>query len=74
MAAQTKPEQIKLTPAEADALRARIQSSTLAKEDQRMVLGLISFCLWLEQQLQTAKLSINRLKRLFGFSTEKKTP
>jgi hypothetical protein len=74
MANQPKPEHIKLTAASADALRARIQANNLTDDDRRIMLGLISFSLWLEQQLHSAKLSIQRLKKLFGFSSEKKTP
>jgi hypothetical protein len=74
MATQPKPEHVKLSAADADTLRARIQANNLTDEDRRIILGLISFSLWLEQQLHSAKLSIQRLKKLFGFSSEKKTP
>ena len=70
-----KPKQVKLTEAEANSLLARIQNNTLTDEDRLIFSGLISFNLWLEQQLQSAKLSIHRLKQLFGFkSSEKKSP
>jgi hypothetical protein len=70
----SKPEQVTLTPEEAEALKARIRATSLAEQDIKLMVGLISFNLWLQQQLSTAKLSIHRLKRLFGFSTEKKSP
>ncbi|NRA88695.1 MAG: IS66 family transposase [Rhizobiales bacterium] len=74
MKASKAPEQVSLTPEQAEALQARLQSSSLPAEDIKLMGGLISFSLWLQQQLNLAKLSIQRLKRLFGISTEKKKP
>lgn len=69
-----KPKQVKLTETEANSLLVRIQNNALTDEDRQIFSGLISFNLWLEQQLQSAKLSIHRLKQLFGFkSSEKKS-
>lgn len=73
MATSEKPAQIKLTAVEAQALKDRINSTNLTESDKKIISGLLSFNLWLEQQLHTAKLSIQRLKQLFGISTEKKT-
>ncbi len=70
-----KPKKVQLTELEANALIVRIQNNTLTDEDRLIFSGLISFNLWLEQQLQAAKLSIHKLKKLFGFkSSEKKKP
>ncbi len=69
----SKPEQVTLTAEEAQALKTRIQTSNLVEGDIKLLVGLVSFNCWLQQQLSTAKLSIQRLKRLFGFSTEKKS-
>ncbi len=68
----SQPERITLTAEEAQALKARVQAAPLAEKDIKLLVGLISFNFWLQQQLATAKLSIQRLKRLFGFNTEKK--
>lgn len=74
MSSKTKPEQIKLTKAEAEALADRVRASvTLTPDDIKIVTGLISFNIWLQSQLSRAKLTINSLKKLFGFKTEKKT-
>lgn len=70
----SQPEHVNLTAEEAQALKARVQANNLAEDDIKLLVGLISFNLWLQQQLATAKFSIQRLKRLFGFSTEKKSP
>ena len=73
MSSKTKPEQIKLTKAEADALADRIRTGvTLTPDDIKIMTGLISFNIWLQSQLSRAKLTINSLKKLFGFKTEKK--
>lgn len=70
------PEQIHLTSDEAEALKARIKASheVLNPSDIKLIIGLISFNLWLQQQLSLAKLTISKLREFFGFTTEKKTP
>ena len=73
MPSSKEPEQVLLTPQEAEALKLRITSCDLSNEDIKIIVGLVTFNLWLQNQLSRAKLSIHRLKKLFGFSTEKKT-
>lgn len=68
-----QPEQITLTAEEAEALQSRVSAGTLLDSDKKIILGLITFTLWLQKQLSLAKLSIERLKSLFGISTEKKS-
>ena len=58
-----QPQRITLTPEEAEALKARITARTLSEQDIHIMLGLISFNLWLQNKLSVAKLSISRLKR-----------
>jgi len=72
MSAADPPKQVTLTQEEVEALQARLQSNTLSTEDIKMVNGLITFSLWLQQQLSLAKLSNRRLKKIVGFATEKK--
>jgi hypothetical protein len=67
------PQQIQLTAAEAEALKARIAAKELSADDIELMIGLISFSFWLQQQLAFAKLTIDKLKSFFGFTTEKKT-
>ena len=69
----SQPEHVTLTTDEAQALKARVQANNLAEHDIKLLVGLISFNLWLQQQLAGAKFSLQRLKRLFGFTTEKKS-
>lgn len=68
------PEQITLTLEESEALKERVRNPhSLSDEDIKIMTGLITFNLWLQKQLSLAKLSISRLKKLFGISTEKKS-
>ena len=69
---QESPEKIKLTAEQAQSLQARIVENRLTEEDKKIMCGLISFNLWLGKKLSTAQLTIGRLRKLFGFSTEKK--
>lgn len=76
MSAKETPDYITLTRQEAEALKDRVKaaSAALSAQDITILTGLISFNLWLQNQLSRAKLSIRRLKNLFGFSTEKNKP
>jgi hypothetical protein len=68
-----EPKQIKLTAGEAESLKQRLLTEKLSEQDKELLAGLVSFNLWLSQQLSLAKLSIRKLKRLFGFRREKKS-
>lgn len=74
MSIKEAPEKISLTSEEAESLKSRIENNQLSKSDIKILTGLISFSLWLQNQLSLAKLSIHRLKQCFGMSTEKKRP
>jgi len=70
-----KPEQVKLTTEEAKALQEQVlNGEELSAKQRELLAGLISFNLWLQQQLSHASFTIKKLKKLFGFSTEKKSP
>lgn len=70
----TEPKKVQLTTREAEALKQRIFSKELTDADKELLAGLVSFNIWLHEQLALAKISIRKLKRLFGFRKEKKTP
>lgn len=72
-AVHDEPQKIQLTAEQAQALQNRILVGNLTEADKKLICGLITFNLWLGRQLSTAKLTIARLKKLFGFSTEKKS-
>ena len=68
-----KPEVVELSQEEASSLEMRIRESRLDSEDIELVCGVIHFVIWLQSQLATAKISLKRIKGLFGFSSEKKS-
>jgi hypothetical protein len=56
-----------------DRINDRISESTiLLDDDKRIVLAILSAYTWIQCQLERHKLSIKRLKNLFGFSTERR--
>ena len=59
-----------LTVQETKALEDRITRKQLNDQDVDILLGLLDFRLWVEDQLSRAKLTIARLKRLLGFASE----
>jgi len=70
----TQPNVVPLTQEEAEAFKERIANSLLAQQDKKIILALLSFNFWLQSQLGRAKLTILRLKKIFGLPTEKKSP
>jgi len=65
------PEKVDLTEEEADQLIERINASNLSSNDIKITTGLIHFCLWLQAKLISAKITIRKLRRLFGARSEK---
>lgn len=55
-----------------EGLKYRLTSGSLLEEDKPIILAIISAYVWIQGQLEAAKLNIYRLKALFGFSTEKR--
>ena len=68
---KNSPEIIKLSDGELDTIKIRVANGTILEEDKAVILSILSTYQWLYSKLKIAKLSINRLKTLFGFSTEK---
>ena len=66
-----QPEVVKLTKAQADELKQRVLNSRLSDKDKKLITGLISFSLWLQIKLCRSQLTLLRLKKFFGFKTEK---
>ena len=48
------PEKIQLSFEEAESLKTRLQSNDLSEKDRKLLLGLISFNLWLQERLSRA--------------------
>ncbi len=67
-----KPETIDLSHAEAESLLSRLETGELSESDRKVCSSALRMVFWLQGQLIEAKLSIRRLKRLFGIRSEKK--
>jgi hypothetical protein len=55
-----------------DVIKSRISTGTLLEEDKKIIVVILTSYVWLLRQLQYTKISMLRLKNLFGFSTEKR--
>jgi hypothetical protein len=67
-----KPEIIHLEPSELEGIKSRISSVQLDENDKKIILSILTTYQWLYHQLQTAKFTLHRLKKMFGFKTEKR--
>jgi hypothetical protein len=72
MSSKKTPKMIDITSEELDGINARISTNTLLDDDKRIVLAILSAYTWIQCQLERHKLSIKRLKNMFGFSTERR--
>jgi len=72
MGRKKTPELIDLSEATLDEIKSRITLSTLLEEDKKVIVVILTSYAWLLRQLQFTKISIARLKNLFGFNTEKR--
>jgi hypothetical protein len=66
------PEIINLPAARLDEIKTRFETGAILEEDKKIILLILSTYSWLYRQLQARKLGIQRLRNLFGFSTEKR--
>ena len=65
-------EVIDLSDAELEGIKSRLASGFLLEEDKPALLAIVNTYVWLQKQLHSAKLTIYQLKKMFGFSTEKR--
>ena len=70
MAKKDNPEQVKLSQEEVENIQKCIKESNLPDNVKDIVLGLIDLNIWLHEQIATAKLTIKKLKKFFGFKNE----
>ena len=54
-----------------EQLKSRLASCSLLEEDKSAFLAIVTAYVWIQGQLESAKLTIHRLKKMFGFDTEK---
>jgi len=70
---QKKPiEIIDLSNADLEGIKSRLVSNQLLEEDKSALLAIVSAYVWIQVKLQSAKISIHRLRKMFGFKTEKR--
>ena len=72
MARKNTPEMLDISEQQLSDINARISSNSLLEEDKRVIVLVLSAYAWIQTQLQRHKLSIKRLKNMFGFTTEKR--
>ena len=73
MKKRKSPEIINLPEDKLNEIKTRLESGSILEEDKKVLLLILSTYTWLYRQLQTKKLGIQRLRSLFGFSTEKRS-
>ena len=73
MKRKKSPEIINLPEGKLDEIKSRFESGSILEEDKKIILLILSTYSWLYRQLQAKKLGIQRLRNLFGFTTEKRT-
>jgi len=64
------PDRIEISPEEEKSLRERITNNQLTENDRHLLLSILTLLQWIQGQLSRTKLTIKRLKKLFGFSNE----
>lgn len=69
-----KPDHIELDKQDLDLLLSNLSSCNLKESDKKLLSGILDFYIWLQWALVETKLSLHRLRTLFGFSrkTEKR--
>lgn len=64
------PKRVEFTIEQVEQLRERIISNTLTEEDRQLLPGLLDSIVWMGRELEEKKLTIKRLRRVFGIITE----
>lgn len=65
-------EIIDLSNADLEGIKSHLVSNQLLEEDKSALLAIVSAYVWIQVKLQSAKISIHRLRKMFGFKTEKR--
>ena len=61
------PDKIDLDKNQADALIVRLESNSLTDFDRNILKFVLEWYLWLQSALLESKISISRIKSMFGF-------
>ena len=73
MKQRKSPEIINIPEGKLNEIKTRLESGSILEEDKKVILLILSTYSWLYRQLQAKKIGIQRLRSLFGFSTEKRS-
>ena len=65
------PEVISVTDQEAKELKKGIEENNLSPHQKKILLAILNIYSWLSALYHAKKLNINKIKRLFGFQSEK---
>lgn len=68
---QQKPDIINVSPTDFAEIESRVTTGLLTEDDKKIILSVLTTYKWLLGQLQHAKFSMHRLKKMFGFKTER---
>lgn len=68
-----KPKPIELSFKDREDLLERLKQSNLSDKDRDLMTGLVEFNLWLQYSLEEKKISISKLQKMFGHSSEKRS-
>ncbi|PPC91253.1 MAG: hypothetical protein CTY35_13755 [Methylotenera sp.] len=66
------PELLNISEQQLEDISLRIDTNSLSAEDIKLLRTLLTTYTWLMKQLSRSKITIHRLKQLFGYSSEKK--
>ena len=73
MTINTKPKIINVPIQDLEALKLRLSmGAPLAETDTTIILSILNVYQWMYVQIGSAKLTLYRLTRMFGFTTEKR--
>lgn len=62
----SKPETVELDQDARDALMQRLTSNKLTDDDRALLGKCLNFMAWLQSQLETTKISLDKLRKLFN--------
>ena len=68
---QQKPDIINVSSTDFADIESRVTTGFLTDNDKKIILSILTTYKWLLGQLQHAKFSMHRLKKMFGFKTER---
>jgi transposase len=67
-----KPKPIEFSFKDREGLLERLKQSNMPAKDRELLTGLIEFNLWLQHSVEEKKITINKLQKMFGHSSEKR--